>query len=58
MGRVLKYKFFAIVSVALFSLTVISCALAEEKILDFDSHIILHSDSTMTVIEQVLQVLS
>mgnify|MGYP001168644697 FL=1 len=46
-----RKQFFAIVSVALFSLTVISCALAEEKILDFDSHIILHSDSTMTVKE-------
>ena len=51
-----KYKgkrFFSLISAALCSLTFISSASAEEKILDFDSHIIIHSDSTMTVEETI-----
>lgn len=51
-----KYKgngFFSLISAALCYLTVISSASAEEKVLDFESHIILHSDSTMNVEETI-----
>jgi hypothetical protein len=45
--------FLAFISVVLFSLTLFSSASAEEKILDFGSRVIVHSDSTMTVEENI-----
>ena len=53
MKKYIRRLFFSLISAVLFYLTIISSAAAEEKILDFYSHIILQSDSTMTVEETI-----